>query len=134
MTESEINELLQRKDQWMTLSTIGRDGFPHSVPLGYFLHHGRLIMGCRDATQKVLNVERNPQVCLLWENGRQSDEMIGIMVQGHARVVRDDAERLALKQEACRQRGEEAPDSVGGGFVYIEVAPHKTVSWRRPRR
>lgn len=134
MSQSEIEELLQRKDQWMVLTTIGRDGYPHSVPLGYFLHQGRLVMGCKDGTQKVRNVERNEQVSLLWENGRQATEMIGILVQGQARVVRDDSERLALKREACRQRGEEPPESVGSGFVYIEVAPHKTVSWRRPRR
>ncbi len=118
----------------MILSTVGPDGFPHSVPLGYFLYQDRLISGCRDGTQKIRNIERNPQVSMLWENGRQADEMIGIMVQGHARVVRANDERLALKQEACRQRGEQAPESIGDGFVYIEVAPHKTVSWRRPRR
>jgi general stress protein 26 len=132
MTENEIREHLQRKDQWMILTTLGNDGFPHSVPLGYFLVDNLVVMGCKDGTQKIKNIEREPRVSLLWENGRGANDLIGIMIRGLARVVRDDAQRLDLKSEACRQRGEEIPTSVGEGFVYIEVRPVKTVAWNRP--
>ena len=132
MSNDEIRELLQLKDRWIVLTTIGPDGFPHSVPMGYFLIGERLIMGCKDGTQKVANVERDPKVALLWENGRGADDLIGILIRGQARVVRSDAERLEFKAEACRQRGEAIPQSVGDGFCYIEVRPAKTVAWRRP--
>jgi general stress protein 26 len=132
--EDDVREHLQRKDQWMVLTTLGKDGFPHSVPLGYFLVGDSIILPCKDGTQKVRNAEREPKVSLLWENGRGADHLIGIMFRGYARVVRDHEGRLALKQEACRQRGEEIPSSVGDGFVYIEVKPEKTVYWNRPSR
>ena len=131
MTEDEIREILQRKDRWIALTTLGPDGFPHTVPLGYFLSGNRIVMGCKDETQKVRNVERNSKVSLLWENGRGANELTAIMIRGNARIVRDDKERLELKIEACRQRGEEFPSSVAAGFVYIEVSPTRTVSWRR---
>jgi hypothetical protein len=134
LTEPEIRAALSARDRWIVLTTIGRDGFPHSVPLGCFLAGERIVMGCKDASQKVANVERESRVSLLWENGRGAGELIGILIQGHARVVRDDAERLALKAEACRQRGESPPAEVAPGFVYLEVTPVKTVSWRRPTR
>lgn len=133
MDEREARAFLEAKDRWVVLTTIGPDGFPHSVPMGYFLHGDHFVMGCKDGTQKVRNIERQPKVSVLWENGRQSDEMIAVMVRGIARVVRDDTERLRLKQEACRQRGEEPPTTVGAGFVYIEVQPTKTIRWRKPR-
>lgn len=132
MTDDEIRETLQRKDRWIALTTLGPDGFPHTVPLGYFLAGERIVMGCKDGTQKVRNVERDSRVSLLWENGRGAKELAAIMIRGHARIVRDDQERLEFKREACRQRGEELPSSVAAGFVYIEVSPTRTVSWRRP--
>ena len=130
----EIQELLSLKERWITLSTLGLQGFPHSVPIGYFLVGDSIVMGCKDGTQKVRNIEREPKASLLWENGRGEDFLIGILFQGQARIVRDDSERLFLKREACRQRGEKLPASVGSGFVYIELKPEKTISWKRPTR
>ncbi len=135
MTESQIQEHLDKKERWVVLSTIGPDGFPHSVPVGYFLFGGRIVIGCRDLTQKVRNIERNAKVSVLWENGRGEPTLTGVMFQGHARVVRDPAERLALRREASRQRGEQLPDSTPPtGSVYIEISPNKTISWDRPSR
>ena len=81
MTQDEIKTHLAAKDRWINLTTMGPDGFPHSVPLGYFLADDRVVMGCKDNTQKVRNVERDSKVSLLWENGRGSDRLIGIMIQ-----------------------------------------------------
>lgn len=129
-----IRELMERKDRWIVLSTIGPDGFPHSIPIGYFFCGEKLVLGCRDQTQKIKNIERNPKVSLLWENGRGKDELIGMLLRGQARVVRDDQERLALKAEAARQRGESEPTSLTPGAVYIEITPEKEASWRKPSR
>jgi nitroimidazol reductase NimA-like FMN-containing flavoprotein (pyridoxamine 5'-phosphate oxidase superfamily) len=134
LSKQEARRYLAAKDRWIVLSSLGPDGFPHSVPLGYFLVDDRVVMGCKDGTQKIRNIEREARVSLLWENGRGQTELIAVMIRGLARVVRDDAERLVLKQEAARQRGEEIPTSVGDGFVYIEVQPSKTLGWRRPTR
>lgn len=134
LSKHEIRELLEKKDRWVALSTVGPQGFPHTVPIGYFLVGEKLVMGCRDGTQKVKNIERNPKVSVLWENGRGQDALIGVLFRGQARVVRADDERLALKAEACRQRNVEPPASVAPGSVYIEVIPEKTVSWNRPSR
>jgi hypothetical protein len=36
MTPQEVQAFLDAKPGWIILSTIGRHGYPHSVPLGYF--------------------------------------------------------------------------------------------------
>lgn len=129
MAQGDIRENLNRRDRWVALTTLGGDGFPHTVPIGYFLYGDCLVMGCRDGTQKVKNIERNNQVSVLWENGRGNGALKGVLFQGHARIVRDDQERLAYKREACAQRGEAVPSEVVPGAVYIEVRPCKTISW-----
>ena len=132
LSSDEIQQILSKKERWIALTTVGPDGFPHTVPIGYFPVGEKLLLGCRDGTQKVKNIERNEKVSLLWENGRGKECLMGILFQGTARIVRDDAERLIFKKEACRQRDVEPPDSVNPDSVYIEVTPVKTISWNRP--
>lgn len=132
MTESEIHDILHRRDRWVALTTVGLDGFPHSIPIGFFLDGQDIVMGCRDGTQKVKNIERNPKVSVLWENGRGQPALQGILIQGRARVVRDEEERLRLKAVACALRGEKPPEKVSPGAVYVVVEPLKIISWNRP--
>ena len=53
MTESEAWEYIESKPGWIALSTNGHDGFPHTVPIGYFVSGGSIFIGCLDSTQKV---------------------------------------------------------------------------------
>ena len=52
MTESEAWEYIESKPSWIALSTNGHDGFPHTVPIGYFVSGGSIFIGCLDSTQR----------------------------------------------------------------------------------
>ena len=65
----EFNAFLDSKPGWIVLTSIGPDGYPHSVPLGYFRHGERILCGVRDGTRKIRNIESNPKVSLLVESG-----------------------------------------------------------------
>ena len=52
MSEKEALEYIDTAQGWATLSTIGSDGYPHSVPIGWFRVHKKIYMGCIDKTQK----------------------------------------------------------------------------------
>ncbi len=132
LSEAEIHQFLDSKEQWMVLTTLGPDGFPHSVPLGYFRFGSDLVSGCKPFTQKVKNIERNPKVSALFENGRGGQGLKGVLFRGRARIVRDQEEKWELKREACRQRGEEPPHELNPDFVYIRITPQKITSWARP--
>ena len=67
MTPQEVHAFLDAKPGWIILSTVGRNGYPHSVPLGYFRVGDDVYLGCRANTQKTKNIERNPQVSLVLE-------------------------------------------------------------------
>ena len=132
MTPDEVNAFLDSKPGWITLTTIGANGYPHSIPIGYFRVGERVYCGGRAGTQKTKNVERNPKVSLSLESGRSMQDLKGVLIQGDARVVSDPAACLDLFREGSRQRGTpeaDLPTEPRPGAVYIEVTPRKVISW-----
>ena len=127
-----FNDFLDSKPGWITLSTIGADGFPHSVPLGYVRDGATIYLGCKDQTQKVRNIERNPKVSLCLESGSTMSDIKGALLRGTATIVRESKDRLSLHQLAARQRGvaeDDLPQSVSEGAVYIKVTDYTVTSW-----
>lgn len=132
LSDEEIEAYLDGRPGWAILSTIDADGFPHSVPLGYFRLGRDIVMGVRDGTRKVANVERNPSVSVLLEDGSSMADIRGVMLQGHARIVRDRPEALQLAREGARARGvpeAQLPTEPRPGAAYIRMTPVRTVSW-----
>ena len=132
LSDEQIAAYLDSRPSWAILSTIDEDGFPHSVPLGYFRLGRDIIMGVRDRTRKVANVESNPNVSILLEDGSSMADIRGVMFQGHARIVRERSEALQLAREGARARGvpeSEWPTEPRPGAAYIRVTPVRTVSW-----
>lgn len=132
LTDEQIEAYLDSRPGWAVLSTIDQDGFPHSVPLGYFRLGRDVIMGVRDGTRKVANIERNPNVSILLEDGSTMADIRGVLLQGHARIVREPVEALELAREGARARGVPEPDwptAPRPGAAYIRVTPVRTRSW-----
>ena len=132
MTPQEVQAFLDAKSGWIILSTIGRHGYPHSVPLGYFRLGDDIYLGCRANTQKTKNIERNPRVSLVLVTGSTMQDIKGVMIQGHATVSTDAENVLRLRREAARLRGvpdDELPQDVPAGIAYIKVEPRRVISW-----
>jgi nitroimidazol reductase NimA-like FMN-containing flavoprotein (pyridoxamine 5'-phosphate oxidase superfamily) len=132
LTREEFDAFLDSRPGWIVLSTLDEDGYPHSVPLGYFRHGEEVVCGVRDGTHKVRNVERNPQVSLLVESGSTMADIKGAMIQGEARIVREPAEALVYAQAGARARGvpeAELPTEARPGAAYIVVTPVRRRSW-----
>ena len=128
----QIEAYLDSHPGWAVLSTIDGDGLPHTVPLGYFRLGRDIVMGVRDGTHKVANVESNPNVSILLEDGSSMADIRGVMFQGHARIVRERDEALQLAREGARARGvpeSEWPTEPRPGAAYIRMTPVRTVSW-----
>jgi nitroimidazol reductase NimA-like FMN-containing flavoprotein (pyridoxamine 5'-phosphate oxidase superfamily) len=131
-SDEEVAAYLDSRPGWAILSTIDDDGFPHSVPLGYFRLGRDIVMGVRDGTHKIANIESNPKVSVLLEDGSTMGDIRGVMLQGHARIVREHSEALELAREGARARGvaeSEWPTEPRPGAAYIRVTPVRTLSW-----
>lgn len=132
LSDEEIEAFLDSRPSWAILSTIDRDGFPHAVPLGYFRLGRDIVMGVRDGTRKVSNIENNPSVSVLLESGSSMADIRGVLLQGHARIVREPSEALQLAREGARKRGvpeSEWPTAPRPGVTYIRMTPARTLSW-----
>lgn len=132
MTDDEVKAFLDAKPGWIILSTFGPNGYPHSVPIGYFRLGDDVYLGCRAGTQKIKNIERNPNVSLVLESGSARQDIKGIMIQGHATVYTDPDNKLRLSQAAARLRGvseQELPQEARPGAAYIRVEPRHIISW-----
>jgi nitroimidazol reductase NimA-like FMN-containing flavoprotein (pyridoxamine 5'-phosphate oxidase superfamily) len=132
LSDEQIEAYLDSRPGWAVLSTIDTDGFPHSVPLGYFRLGRDIVMGVRDGTRKVANVEGNPNVSVMLEDGSSMADIRGVMLQGRARIVRDHSEALQLAREGARARGvpeSEWPTEPRPGAAYIRMTPVRTRSW-----
>ena len=61
LTQQETHDFLDSKPGWIALTTVGPDGFPHTVPLGYFRLGDDILIGVRANTLKIRNIRYNPQ-------------------------------------------------------------------------
>lgn len=132
MSTAEVHAFLDSKPGWIVLSTVAANGYPHSVPVGYFRVGDDIYLGCRAGTQKIKNITRNPKVSLVLESGTTRRDIKGVMIQGEAMVYTDPENLLRLSREAARLRGEpeaQWPQQARPGSAYIRVTPHRIISW-----
>ena len=132
LTPEEVNEFLDSRPGWIILTTNGRDGYPHSIPIGYFRLGDDVYIGGRAGTQKTKNVERDPKVSLLLESGTTMADIKGLMIQGDATVITEPGEVLRLMREAARRRAtpeDQLPSEARPGVAYIKVTRRKVISW-----
>ena len=132
LTQQEIYDYLDSKPGWVVLTTLDADGFPHSVPLGYFRLGDEILMGVRADTHKLDNIARNPKVSLLIESGSTMADIRGVMVQGTAAVHAEPGDVLHYARAAARRRGvaeADLPAEPRPGAAYIRVTPERIRSW-----
>ena len=119
------------------LVTIGRDGFPHAVPMWFLVEaDGSVLMTTYGRSQKVVNVRRNPKVALLVESGTRYDELKGVLLRGEAEVVENEAlcVQVLTKIHAKHSGGlasgvEEVMKAQARKRVVIRITPARIVSW-----
>jgi nitroimidazol reductase NimA-like FMN-containing flavoprotein (pyridoxamine 5'-phosphate oxidase superfamily) len=132
LTKEEAHEFLDSRPGWLVLTSIGRDGFPHSVPIGYFRLGDEIYAGGRLSTQRATNIARNAKVSALIETGDSMQNIKGLMIQGEASLVTEPDAVLALMREAGRRRGmkdDQLPTEPRPGVAYIKITPRRYISW-----
>lgn len=130
MTRDEVFEWLRSGAGWVRLATVDRNGYPHIVPLGYFVRGEEVVLNMRG--QREVNVRRNPKVGLVWDAGTGMSDLKGVVARGTARLVEDDAGRLELTREAARARGvpeAELPTEARPGRSFAVVTLEHVASW-----
>ncbi len=139
LSEDEIRKFLEN-GKTIVLCSVGASGVPHPMPMWYGLEpDGSIVMTTFSKSQKVRNLERDPRVSLLLEDGQSYTELRGVVVYGRVELERETERVLdALARVSARyQAGAGAdPKALRGALraqavkrVALRVRPERVVSW-----
>lgn len=89
MTPEEVARFLSRP-LTAVLSTVARDGGPHSAGMWFVADGDALRMWTYAKSQKAVNLRRDARAAFLAEEGTAYDELRGVLVRGRAEIVTDE--------------------------------------------
>ena len=112
----------------VTCATVGRDGWPHLMPLWFVVRDGECWAWTYAKSQKVRNLERDPRCTLQFEAGDSYDQLRGVMLKCETVLARDLATVSALGEEIARRYG--GADLDDGARAYVERQAAKRVAMR----
>ncbi len=140
LTEQEVHDLLTQNIK-VQVASIGPDGVPHLSTLFYIVRDGRIAFWTYGRSQKIRNLERDPRVSALVEDGTDYFELRGVSITGRAEIIRDydaifsigaevaTAMVNADSFEALGDIGREAVEKQAQKRVAVIVHPEKVASW-----
>jgi PPOX class probable F420-dependent enzyme len=136
LTDDEIAQLLDGQ-RALICATIGRDGWPHLMPLWYVVRDGECWSWTYAKSQKVRNLERDPRCTVQVETGEEYNELRGVMFKCECELVRDlDAVAEIGAEIAARYGGAALTDDVRAAMrkqaakrVGLHFAVRETASW-----
>jgi PPOX class probable F420-dependent enzyme len=113
------------------LATNGHDGFPHLVTMYYVMTGGQIAFWTYRRSQKALNLERDPRISCLVEDGEEYFDLRGALVQGVARRIEDPDQIAAIGRRITAVVGG-ALAGVGGDALtqYVAHAARKRWGYR----
>lgn len=128
MDDREVAALLEENLKVQVASN-GHDGAPHLSTLFYVVRDGLIAFWTYGRSQKIRNLERDPRVSALVEDGTDYFELRGVSIRGRAEIVRDPEEIFAIGSAvATRMVGAESFEALGDlGRETVEKQARKRV-------
>jgi hypothetical protein len=96
MSPGEVAAFLDEQ-RVVTCATLGRDGWPHLMPLWYVVRHGEPWSWTYAKSQKVRNLERDRRCTLQVETGDTYDQLRGVMLKAEAVIHRERVLELGVE-------------------------------------
>jgi PPOX class probable F420-dependent enzyme len=139
LEKHELEDFL-KNGHTLIVSTIDKDGYPHSTPVWYVYHDGHIYFRVRAATVKAKGLLRNPKVAVLVESGERWRDLKAVLVRGRAEPVTDAAfqaqfdtmldAKYANFREARAAMPARTQQHYATAKLYIKVIPEKRIaSW-----
>lgn len=129
MSEEEVNAFLAANLK-VQVASLGPGGAPHLTTLFYVVRDGTIAFWTYGRSQKIRNLERDPRVSALVEDGADYFELRGVSITGRAEIVRDyDAVYSVGSEVATRMSGADSFEALGDlGRATVEQQAHKRVA------
>jgi PPOX class probable F420-dependent enzyme len=92
MTPAEVGDFLRHEGRTAILATAGPDGIPDPLAMWYVVDdEGTIWMRTYAASQKAVNLRRDPRAAILVEAGQRYNELRGVQLTGRFELI-DDVE------------------------------------------
>ena len=95
MSEVEVAGFL-REQVKVQVASLDRDGGPHLTTLFYVMDGDRIAFWTYGRSQKIRNLERDPRISCLVEDGLDYFELRGVSIRGRAELVSDHDEIVRI--------------------------------------
>ena len=131
MSSQEADAFLA-SERIVTCATLGRDGWPHLMPLWYVVRDGELWSWTYAKSQKMRNLERDRRFTLRVEAGDQYDELRGVMIKSEAVIHREQVLELGVEIFERYTGGPVEPEALRGQAakrVGLRFVPRRIASW-----
>ena len=136
MTPEEIEAFLAGR-RTMNIATFGPGGTIHLVAMWYGFVNGHPAFETYAKSQKVRNLERNPAITVLVEDGETYEELRGVELVGRAVIHRDPDTVVEVARSVVSRywtpASDEEAEVLAAGLatkrVAVEIVPDKVVSW-----
>lgn len=140
LSDTEVQALLGENLKVQVASN-GPDGIPHLTTLFYIVRDGRIAFWTYGKSQKIRNLERDPRVTALVEDGVDYFELRGVSIQGKAEIVRDRDAIYSIGSEVATRMvgaasfedlgdfGREAVEKQATKRVAVIIHPDRVATW-----
>ncbi len=131
MSDEEAAAFLEQ-ERTVTCATLGRDGWPHLMPLWYVIRAGEIWAWTYAKSQKVRNLERDPRCTLQVETGDTYDQLRGVMIKAEAVIHREHVLELGVEIFERYTGGPVDPEPLRGQAakrVGLQFIPRSTATW-----
>jgi PPOX class probable F420-dependent enzyme len=118
------------------VSTLNADGSPHVVPISYVVLDGRLTFWADNASQKVVNLRRDPRVAAVVDDGVDFQELRGVVLAGLADLAVDQPTSERVADLFTAKVPDEHKDaarsmllSLAAERTVVSIKPARVASW-----
>jgi len=137
MSDQDAQDYVTRQRD-MHVSTLNRDGSVQMTTNWFGLDDGLIVFNSYEASQKMVNLRRDPRITVLFASGDRYRELAGVSIRGKVRFADDPDENLRLlrliaeRNEAFVDRsvtGDATPENKAAKRICVTIEPEKVISW-----
>src|SRR3954466_1791455 len=126
MTPEEVDAFLHERHT-MSVATIGPDGRPHVVAMWYGFLDGSPACETYRKSQKVLNLQRDPRMTCLVEDGDSYEKLRGVELVAKGTVIDDKDALRTIALSLFERYNTGFPADQGEAYIEFMVAKRVAV-------
>ena len=136
MSEDEMWKFIEGQKS-LQVATLDKNGAPHLTTLWFALVGGEICFETFTKSQKIVNLQRDPRIAVLLEDGETYDQLRGVSIQGRAELYTDPEEVHGYALEVMRRNQPEIPADqlenvarvMAAKRTAVVIKPEKIISW-----